>query len=336
MLVDFADLFQAILFGIIHTLENFGLVIMDTGFFAKAFSARPEAIVPGYITGGIAYFAIPWVFGTLASLSALALQDNPVFPTYPRPMSAVEISNGLVLPYAAIAIAGTGGAVAILLVTFMAVTSTLSAQVISVSSIITFDIYRPYINKNAKDSDVIRWSHIGVVFFGLFSAAFSTALYYGGVDLGWTLYMLGILTCPGIFPTIFTILWRRQSKIAAITSPILGLITGLAVWLGTAKSFYGVVTVASTGATLPCVYGNVASALSPAVYSVILSLIFPANYNWKELREEKLAFDKHDTAVDPHDANVASYGDDKKKLKRWGVIAAIWAAATFLGHWVLW
>ena len=34
-------------------------------------------------------------------------------------MSATEISNGLVLPYAAITIAGKGGAAAVLLITFV-------------------------------------------------------------------------------------------------------------------------------------------------------------------------------------------------------------------------
>ncbi|CRK35016.1 hypothetical protein BN1708_016382 [Verticillium longisporum] len=137
----------AMLFGIIHVLANFGLVVMDTGFFVKAFAARPQAVVPGYVIGGIAYFGIPWCLGTLMSFVALGLEGEEIFPTYPRRMSGTEISNGLVLPYAAIAIAGKGGSTAILLITFMAVTSTLSAQVIAVSSIISFDIYRQYINK---------------------------------------------------------------------------------------------------------------------------------------------------------------------------------------------
>ena len=33
---------------------------MDTSFFIKAFAAAPSAVVPGYVIGGIAYFAIPW------------------------------------------------------------------------------------------------------------------------------------------------------------------------------------------------------------------------------------------------------------------------------------
>ena len=73
-----------ILFGILHICANFGLVIMDTSFFIKAFSASPEAVVPGYVVGGIAYFAIPWAMGTLASSVVLGLENNPIFPTYPR------------------------------------------------------------------------------------------------------------------------------------------------------------------------------------------------------------------------------------------------------------
>ncbi|PQK13243.1 hypothetical protein BB8028_0004g01740 [Beauveria bassiana] len=335
---------DAIFFGIIHTLANFGLVIMDTGFFAKAFSAAPHAVVPGYIIGGIAYFAIPWCLGTLMSFCALALETQPFFPTYPRLMNTAEISSGLVLPYAAVATAGKGGAVAVLLVVFMAVTSTISAQVISVSSIISFDIYRQYINRDAKDRDAIRWSHIGVVGFGLFAAAFSTALHYGKVDLGWTLYMLGVLTCPGIFPTVFTILWKRQSTAAAVASPLLGMATGIGVWLGTASALYGEVTVASTGQTLPCVYGTVASAFSPCLFSIAITLAKPANFKWADFRKERLAFSKStattsgdsDEESKLHEQIVSQYAADKLRLKRWLRISSIWALATFLGHWVLW
>ncbi|KAG7149600.1 urea active transporter 1 like protein [Verticillium longisporum] len=321
----------AMLFGIIHVLANFGLVVMDTGFFVKAFAARPQAVVPGYVIGGIAYFGIPWCLGTLMSFVALGLEGEEIFPTYPRRMSGTEISNGLVLPYAAIAIAGKGGATAILLITFMAVTSTLSAQVIAVSSIISFDIYRQYINKAATDRDVIRWSHIGVVFFGLFSACFSTVLHYGKVDLGWTLYMLGVLTCPGIFPTTFAILWKKQSTVAAVVSPILGLFTGLAVWLGTAQALFGEISVASTGQAAPCTWGTTASALSPALYSVVISLVKPANFNWADFRNEKLTLDGTAQNVEESD-----YQTNKAQLKRWGRLSAYWSLATFLGHWVLW
>ncbi|KAJ5779799.1 Sodium/solute symporter [Penicillium paradoxum] len=339
----------AMLFGILHTLGNFGLVIMDTSYFIKAFSASPAAVVPGYTIGGIAYFAIPWGLGTVMSSVALGLENQPNFPTFPRRMTTTEVSNGLVLPYAAITIAGKGGAAAVLLITFMACTSTLSAQVIAVSSILSFDVYREYFKKKATDRDLIRASHFGVIFFAAFSAGFSTMLHYVGINLGWTLYMLGVVTCPGIFPMIFTILWRRQSKAAAILSPILGLATGMAVWLGTASRFSGEVSVASTGQVLPCLYGTVASCLSPIVYSVLITLVRPQNYDWDDFKKEKLSLERLHSEPStplPHEARGggddgiedggSSAGLEQRELKRWSRIAAAWAVATFLGHWVLW
>ncbi|KAJ5623541.1 hypothetical protein N7490_012146 [Penicillium lividum] len=341
---------SAIIFGILHTLGNFGLVIMDTSYFIKAFSASPAAVVPGYTIGGIAYFAVPWGLGTVMSSIALGLENQPDFPTYPRRMTTSEVSNGLVLPYAAMTIAGKGGAAASLLITFMACTSTLSAQVIAVSSILSFDVYREYFKKSATDRDLIRASHFGVIFFAAFSAGFSTMLHYVGIDLGWTLYMLGVVTCPGIFPMVFTILWRQQSKAAAILSPILGMITGLAVWLGTAVHFGGEVSVATTGQILPCMYGTVASCFSPIVYSLIITFIKPQRYNWDNFKKEKLALEKLDSNLTTahqeiavqnganglEDGGVRSAAFDAQELKRWGRIAAFWSIATFLGHWVIW
>jgi hypothetical protein len=148
---------------------------------------------------------------------------------------------------------------------------------------------------------------------------------------------------------VFTVLWRRQSKAAAILSPILGLATGLTVWLTTAGHFGGEVTVATTGQVLPCVYGTVASAFSPILYSVLITLIRPQDYDWNDLKKEKLSLERlesdlttvhHETrdstAGSIEDAGVNSAAVKAQELKRWGRIAAFWAVATFLGHWVLW
>jgi urea-proton symporter len=41
---------------------------------------------------------------------AVALENTPAFPTYPRRMNTSEVGAGLALPYAAVTIAGKGGA----------------------------------------------------------------------------------------------------------------------------------------------------------------------------------------------------------------------------------
>jgi Na+/proline symporter len=60
-------------------------------------------------------------------------------------MTDAQVNSGLVLPYAAVALMGSGGAVCALLIVFMAVTSALSSELIAVSSIFTYDIYQTYI-----------------------------------------------------------------------------------------------------------------------------------------------------------------------------------------------
>lgn len=122
--------------------------------------------------------------------------------------------------------------------------------------------------------------------------------------------------------------------------------TGLAVWLGSAYSLFGEVTVSSTGEVLPCLYGTVAAALSPIKYTVIITLFKPQNFDWADFSKQRLAFEKLDenltTTVDSRTVDAEEtleeehVGVNRQELKRWGRIAAIWAVATFLGHWVLW
>lgn len=116
--------------------------------------------------------------------------------------------------------------------------------------------------------------------------------------------------------------------------------TGLGVWLGTASVYYGEVTVKTTGEILPCLCGTVASAFSPVVYSVVITLIKPANYDWADFKKKRLAFDTASsvdssdiTTEEPLNASDPAYKD---QLKYWAKIASYWAIATFLGHWVLW
>lgn len=189
----------AIFFGIILTIGNFGLTVMDSSFWQKSFSANVKASFPGYLLAGIFIFANVWGLGALVGLSSVVLEHDPIFPTYPREMTKSEVGSGFVLPYTVKALLGNGGVGAILLIIYLAVTSTVSAQMISVSSIVSFDIYRKYVNPTAQNSTLIKVSHFGVVFFGLFSAGFSVMLHYIGVDMTWLGYFLSMIICPGMF-----------------------------------------------------------------------------------------------------------------------------------------
>ncbi|KAI9745893.1 MAG: hypothetical protein M1818_000574 [Claussenomyces sp. TS43310] len=360
---------SSVIFGLVHSFGDFALVIMDTSFWQKGgffldllvlrFAADNSAAMPGYMLGGIAYFAVPWAVGTTAGLAAIGLEDTSIFPTYPRAsldtresrMTTSEINAGYVLPYTCMAIAGKGGAFGLLLVVFMCVTSTTSAQLIAVSSILSFDVYRTYVNPKASDEQIIRVSHWSVVGFGLFAPAFATALHYGGIDLNWMGYFLATIICPGMFPMAFTILWKKQSTAAAIWSPLLGLASGIGVWLGTAYIYSGELSVVSTEAQLPCLWGALTSTFSSAVYSVAITYIKPQDFDWRIflLLNQVKDGDLSPTTVNS-DQNLTEYRDVREldsvqhplppaelnRLRRAGTIATVASAVIGLVTWVVW
>ncbi len=83
-------------------------------------------------------FAIPFTFATTLGLAAVALQGDPSM----RVLSPADVSAGLPAPSAAAALLGQGGAAAMLVLLFLAVTSATSAELIAVSSILTYDVYK--------------------------------------------------------------------------------------------------------------------------------------------------------------------------------------------------
>jgi Na+/proline symporter len=239
---------EGVIFFVINIVGNFSAVFVDNSYWNRAISASPSSALPGYVMGGLSWFAIPWLCATTMGLAALALETNPAFPSFPNRMSDADVTAGLVLPNAAVALLGKGGAVATLLLVFMAVTSAMSAQLIAVSSIWTYDIYQTYYNPKASGRNLIYMAHVCVVGFGVVMAAFSTGLYYAGIGMGYLYLMMGVIISSAVLPAALTLLWKRQNRIAASLSPILGLITALIAWLVTAKKQGGNLSVASTGA----------------------------------------------------------------------------------------
>lgn len=286
----------AVLFSICHNIGNLGLVIMDTAFWQKSMAADPKATVHGYMIAGMLIFSVPWGLGTICGLGARVLEQSEVI--VPISLKALEVGN--VFPLVARALLGKGASVGIVLMLFMSCTSTVSAEMIAVSSIISFDIFRTYIKPDASDRQIILVSHIGVVFFGLLSGCIALAFYYGGISLSWMTYFVGIVITPGVFPVILTIMWKRQSRLAALAAPVLSLLTGLGVWLGTAHVYYGEITVLTTGQPLPNVWGNITTLMSSLLYSVVITLIRPEDFDWlvfqsiKKVNEDERLSDEED------------------------------------------
>ncbi|CAO2648950.1 Nn.00g098990.m01.CDS01 [Neocucurbitaria sp. VM-36] len=273
-----------LVFGVIQLCSGSGTVFLDQAYWQRAIASKPSTAVRAYILGGLAWFAIPFGFSTTLGLAAAALTDHPQFPTYPNVPTSGQISSGLAAAFAAETLMGQGGAVALLIVLFMAVTSCASAELIAVSSLLTFDVYKAYIQPKATPKQLIFVSHIMICVFGLTMSVFACIWNAASIDLGWLFLVMGLLIGGAVFPTAFAITWKKQSKAGAISGCLIGLAAGIIAWLTTAKRYYGEVNIETTGLEYPTLAGNLAAIMTGLIVTVTVSLIKPDNFDWEVTR----------------------------------------------------
>lgn len=217
-------------------------------------------------------------------LGCAALTGNPRFPTYPNPLSTAQNNAGLSSPATAITLLGQGGAVLMLVLLFMAVTSSTSAELIAVSSLLTFDVYKTYIRPDAPSSKLVQISHYGIILYALVLAVFCCILNAVGLNLTWLLTVLAIIVGGGAVPVGLVLLWKRTSTVAAIAAPWVGLGCGLIAWFVTAWKRSGEISILSTGDTTNAVAGNITSFGVGWVTCVVLTFVFPGRYMSEDVR----------------------------------------------------
>ncbi|KAH0233559.1 sodium symporter family protein, partial [Aureobasidium melanogenum] len=322
----------ALKFAILSLLEYTGVVFLDNSFHQKGIAADPAAAVPGYVLGGLAWYAMPFTLATTMGIAAIALENTPQFPTFPNRMSTAEISAGLTLPYAAETIAGRGGAGAVLLLMFMSCTSAISSQLIGVSTVLSYDVYKTYINPKATDTQILRAGHYCVIGFALFMAAFASMLHAVNIDLGFIYNMTGIFTGSALPALVATFFSTRQGALAATSSIWTGFVSAVITWLTLAHRFSGVVTITSVGQTDPCLYGCIAGIGAAALVTVAVSLFHDAKYSWDTLGAIRL------TDEEGQDKDVAhedsSY--DPQRLRKAAYVARGVTIFLFLALFIIW
>ncbi|TEA13910.1 putative urea active transporter 1 [Colletotrichum sidae] len=335
-------------FFIINLAGNFGTVFLDNGYYNKAIAASPVDALPGYVMGGVSWFAVPWLTATTMGLAGLALERYDIWPSYPNRMAAADVDAGLVLPTVAVALLGKGGAIATLVLAFMAIMSTYSSELIAVSSICTYDIYSTYINPKATGKDLMKINYIGMAVFALVMAGLSTGFNYIGISMGYLYLMMGVCISSAVLPATLTLLWSGQSWAAATFSPIIGITLSMTAWLVTAKIKYGELTVESTGANTPMLAGNLTSLLSPVVFVPLLTFIppfKPQKYDWQSMLNIRQADDQDLTDATNGDAenvrearpqHVGNSEEEQIKLDRAAKIARWLTVAVTLILLILW
>jgi hypothetical protein len=306
-------------FFVINLIGNFGTVFLDNGYYNKAIATSPVHALPGYVMGGLSWFAVPWVTATCMGLAGLALEGHDVWPTYPERMADADVTAGLVLPNVAVAMMGKGGAVATIMLA-------VSSPIPSMEACPT-DIYAVH----GYHEHILFRAHLSILHFGLrypqdlhqptsngkaahacqlhfhdcICALHGRFLYHAVLHRYW--HGLSILAhgrynficrCSGgddsnlegssksfilRFPLFRYGANHPKSWAAATFSPILGFCCSMASWLGTTYATAGEISIESTGANTPMLVGNVVALCSPLIFIPLLTYVppfKPQKYDW--------------------------------------------------------
>ena len=295
-----------LIFGVINIVGNFGTVFVDQAYWQRAIAAQPSATVKGFLLGGMCWFSIPFTLATTMGLTAVALDVQ---------LTPEQVQLGLTVPAAASVLMGEVGAIMVLVMLFMAVTSAGSAELNAVSSLITYDVYRTYSNPNATGKQLLKVSRGTIVAFGLGMGGIAVVLLGMGLSLGFVYLAMGILIGSAVIPIALTITWSKTTRGGAVAGALIGVMLSLLTWTSVAASEAdGVVDVASLGGAFPMLYGNVVAILSSGLICVVVSLAQNKKYDWSLLNKEMKLVDADITADVA--AEQEKHAQDEAQLKK--------------------
>ncbi|CDK26591.1 unnamed protein product [Kuraishia capsulata CBS 1993] len=268
------------------TITGFGLVACDQAYWSRAIAGKDRVIGPAYFVAALCWFIIPFSLGASLGLSARALSVYPDFPT----LSSAEVGAGLCSVASAVYLLGKAGATMMMLMVFLSVTSSFSGELIATSTLISYDIYKKYIRKNATPHEVVRVAKIMVFVWALFSAGLSSAFNAAGIGLGWLFNFLGVATASGVFPIALAFTWSGLTTLGAVVGSIGSMCIALIVWLVTCKAYMGTINVDNLSNDWVSFAGNSAAIVCGGVISIGLSLIFPEKetFEWEDTRNRTI------------------------------------------------
>ncbi|KAH3666343.1 hypothetical protein OGAPHI_004532 [Ogataea philodendri] len=271
----------------------FGLILFGAGWaasvdsqlFQKAIAANPAGALTGYTLGGLCWFTLPFALATTMGLACRALENTASFPI-PGGLTTEQLSNGLALPISAYAIMGKGGAGAILLMVFMAVTAAYSSETVAVASLLTYDIYKSYINPKADGKRLVWVTHLSVVGFSVVAIGLAIGFGRANFDVSFITTASGIVVNVCVVPMICTLFWDKVSCFSFVATTTLSTCISVAVWVGYSYSASKDVTILTLSTYKALAAGNTAAVFVPLVILPIFTFIKPAKFDWTKWKTE--------------------------------------------------
>ncbi|KAK9904775.1 hypothetical protein WJX75_002276 [Coccomyxa subellipsoidea] len=266
-------------FEIIFFFSALSQMLVDQSYWQSAIAARATSAVKGYFLASFLFLGIVFALPVALGSAALALD---------LPVSTDEALGGLVMPAAAYVLIGKAGAVLVLVIVFMAVTSSGASEMMAVSSLFTFDVYRRYMKPQATGKQLVSVSRIAVCVWAVVMGCAMCIAQAASINVNWLITIIGVFVGGAVPPLAALLTWRKCTATAAVTGAVFGSACGISGWLATSKIMSGEITITSTGLNPPLLAGNIISNGMSLLVIVTLTYIFPDKipFQWEAFKEK--------------------------------------------------
>ncbi len=236
-----------------NLLFGLGEIFHNNVWWSRAFAFRDGVGKKAYIIAGLIWLPIPFAAGFIA-LASGALGVSVPSPDMVGPLVIADVL-------------GEVGAIAIFIIVFSSLSSSIDSLLAATSDLVTEDIYRRILHPEASPGKLKKMAQIITLILGL--ATWLVCLPRIGT-LATVLFFAGPLVGSMIWPVVTGLYWKRANTKGAISGMILGSVVGLVAYF-------------TIGWYVASLVGTVISMLCV----IFCAYTQPANYNWQQLRQSQ-------------------------------------------------
>ncbi len=240
---------------------GWGEIMHNNVWWSRAFAMREGVSHKAFALAGIFWLPIPIAAGFIGMM-ALPLGINVPDLNQVGPMVASQIL-------------GQVGSVAVFIVVFCSIASSIDSVLAATSDLINEDVYRKLFHPSASEAHLRRTGSIMIVLLGVVAWIIGLT-HMNLLDL---LYKAGPFVGSTIWPVMCGLLWKKTNRWAVVAAMLLGCVIG----------YY---TYVSIGWYVGTLFGTTVSM----IVTVIGTWIAPEDFDWSILDEDHLeTAEKSDT-----------------------------------------
>nr|ODN80296.1 hypothetical protein L203_05884 [Cryptococcus depauperatus CBS 7841] len=231
----------------IYALTDSMLVLYSVG-------SDPRTSVKDFPWNGIAWFGIPLGIATSLGSSAVALIHED---TSYVSLTSDKVGAGLSAIKVASALMGKSGATIMLILLFLAVTSGISTEQITVSFILIYDVYDTYSRKIPTEKEILCVSRCCILGYALSMSTIATTFNYIGIGMGWLYRLMGTIIGYDVVPIAPRNTWQGCNGLEVVIAAVLVFFAGVSGCLGTTSTLnQGVINLTATFGDYEMLTGN--------------------------------------------------------------------------------